>query len=101
MLAVTASRSSGFGFQPRSAPRIAKVGESNSGRSRRISWRRGSSGDCRSAHAASPKGESPGADPVVRNVPIVGTTCAAGVFAMLDAIWLQDERIGELTHPAQ
>ena len=40
------------------------------------------------------------ADRALRRDQVIGTPLAAEVFAMLDAIWLNDQRIGELTRPA-
>ena len=40
------------------------------------------------------------ADRALRRDQVIGTPLAAEVFAMLDAIWLNDRRIGELTRPA-
>jgi len=40
------------------------------------------------------------ADRALRRDQVIGTPLAAEVFAMLDAIWLNDKRIGELTRPA-
>src|SRR4051812_21661400 len=36
----------------------------------------------------------------LRRDQVVGTPLAADVFAMLDAIWANDRRVGELTRPA-
>jgi hypothetical protein len=39
------------------------------------------------------------ANTALRRDQVIGTTLASKVFAMLDAIWLHDQRIGELTLP--
>ena len=47
-------------------------------------------------------GATPGtlADSALRRDQVIGTPLAQEVFALLDAVWLNDERIGELTRPA-
>lgn len=40
------------------------------------------------------------ADRALRRDQVIATPLATEVFAMLDAIWLNDKRIGELTRPA-
>jgi hypothetical protein len=41
------------------------------------------------------------ANRALRRDQVIGTPLAAEAFAMLDAIWLHDRRIGELTRPAE
>jgi hypothetical protein len=40
------------------------------------------------------------ADRALRRDQVIGTPLAAEVFAMIDAIWLKDQRIAELARPA-